>query len=71
MCEPTEPHDEWGRPIKISKRDKMNLEKSYKEWQDNNPDQHHIMVKKKKPRTIHLWSKKVIAWKNRKQRGEI
>jgi len=72
MYEANEPHDHWGRPINIKKGDKMNLEKSYKEWQENNPDEQHIMVKKKlKPRTIQLWSRKVLAWKNRKLRGEI
>tara|TARA_R100001015_G_C4497647_1_gene73186 strand:+ start:328 stop:555 length:228 start_codon:yes stop_codon:yes gene_type:complete len=75
MEEHNEPHDHWGRPIKLIKLGEiiMNLEKAYKEWQENNPDHRHVMQEKKqlKRRTIQLWSRKVASWNNRKKRGEI
>lgn len=69
--QPNEPHDEWGRPLKINMGEiLMNLEKAYQEWQDNNHDEDTHMIRKKhlKPRTLQLWSRKIDAWKAKKIR---
>ena len=70
--QPNEPHDEWGRPLKINMGEiLMNLEKAYVTWQKNNTDERHINGHKKKlkARTKQLWSRKIAAWQKRKQRG--
>ena len=50
----------------------MDLQKAYKNWQENNVDEHLHMVKKRelKPKTIQLWNRKLEAWKSRKKREQ-
>ena len=51
----------------------MNLQEAYKNWQENNPDEAELLLKKQglKPRTIQLWNRKLQAYKNKKLRENI
>ena len=49
----------------------MNLKKSYKNWQMYNPDEEHIIQRKRtiKESTRKFYKKKLIAYKNKKKLG--
>lgn len=72
LIEPDEPHDHWGRPIIDLGEKIMNLEKAYKNWQEDNPDEVHIMQTKRKlkHRTLQLWHRKKMAWLNKQKRKQ-
>ena len=49
----------------------MELKKAYKNWQINNPDEEHIIQRKRtiKESTRKFYQKKLIAHKNKKRLG--